>query len=119
VAEGHATRSLFFIDAPPGGRVILERAAAAAATRSAQASPNADTQANEPAAAAARDEGQDEREPVRHGPRRRAAAVPAAQAAQRPRAVAEPAAPARSTEVKKSAQVQLIEARTPHVQVVE
>ena len=113
VAEGHATRSIFFIDAPPAGRVILERAPVAAAAGAAAENPSAEAPANEPAAAAPP---RDENEPVRRVSRRRAAAPVAAQ---RQRALPEAAAPAKSSELKKSVQVQLIEARMPHVQVVE
>jgi hypothetical protein len=114
VADGHATRSLFFIDAPPAGRVILERTPAAAATGAALENPSAEGPANPSAATAP---AREESEPVRRMPHRRAAAPVAA--AQRQQAPAEPAAPARSGEVKKAVQVQLIEARVPHVQVVE
>jgi hypothetical protein len=109
VAEGHTARSIFFIDAPPAGRVILERAPGA--SPSAEAPPRADAEDAE-----ARE--------VRRAPRRRAAApAPAPPAppppAQRQRPVAEAAAPARASEVKPSARVQVIDERTPQVQVVE
>jgi hypothetical protein len=121
VAEGHTPRSLFFIDAPPAGRVILERASRAAPTNHAVESPPVDTSASEAALAPVpAEDADDEREPAKRASRRRAAAPVAPQpAAPRPRAPAEPATPAKASEAKKGAQVQLIEARTPRVQVVE
>jgi Domain of unknown function (DUF4388) len=96
VAAGHETRSLFFLDAPPAGRVILERAIER--TTSAVEGSN---------------EGGEQREPVKNGKRRRAQLPPAPP----PAALGPPAAT--STEAKKSMQVELIEARTPRVQVLD
>ncbi|MEO8181554.1 MAG: hypothetical protein ABI895_22180 [Deltaproteobacteria bacterium] len=113
VAAGHAARSLYFVDAPPAGRVILERSAGAAPRSPALETPTPDTRANEPIAAAPLDDGEEEREPVlRRATRRRATAPPRRPPADSP-------APAPSIELKQSPRVQLIEARTPHVQVLE
>jgi hypothetical protein len=113
VAAGYAARSLYFVDAPPAGRVILERSAGAASRSRALETPTPDPLANEPVAAAPRDDGEEEREPVVRRATRRRATAPAAPR----RPVADSPVPA--TEVRQSPRVQLIEARTPHVQVLE
>jgi len=109
VAAGHETRSLFFLDAPPAGRVILERA-------SEYRSSKADTSAHEAAEVVSpRNDGAEEREPARNV-RRRRAPPPPAEAAQPP---VEHAPPVASTPVKKPMQIKLIEAHTPRVQVLD
>lgn len=115
VAAGYAARSLYFVDAPPAGRVILERSAGAASRSRALETPTPDPLVNEPVAAAPQDDGEEEREPVVRRATRRRATAPAA--SRRP--VADSPVPVPATDVRQSPRVQLIEARTPHVQVLE
>jgi hypothetical protein len=114
VAAGHVPRSLYFLEQPPAGRIILVRAAD---TTSPSREPAADfdlhaqaTTTARPAAPAAARESVREREVVRSAPRRRAPARPATE----PAATADKSPPA-----KKSPQIQLIDARVPRVQVLE
>jgi hypothetical protein len=139
VAPGHVPRSLYFLEQPPAGRIVLERAGArapsgavAAAVPSAAvpsaAVPSAavpstalsdpaqpselalsGTAEPEPSAAPARPAAR-EREAPRPPPRRRAPP---------PRPAPEPAVAAKAPPAKKSPQIQLIDARVPRVQVLE
>jgi Domain of unknown function (DUF4388) len=116
VAAGHDTRSLFFLDTPPAGRVILERIGEPAARAAAVDNSEADTPSTAAEVSPA-NAGGGEREAVKRLPRRRAPAAPP-QVRERPSA--DPAAAtAKSTQGKPSPQIQLIEARTPRVQVLE
>lgn len=122
VADGHTARSLFFVEAPPAGRVILERIPGTAPALQPLEKSTPDTPAGEGASAPLPEQSaENEREPVKRALRRRAAAPPApsAQPVQRQRAAGEMTTPAKAPEVRKAAQVQLIEARTPRVQVLE
>jgi hypothetical protein len=121
VAAGRAPRSLYFVGSPPSGRVVLEQGDPGASPAASAAGPVepvvADLPAPEPAApqgsAAEHSEASPRGEPaVRaavRAPRRRSAPIAAVAVA----------ASAKPTPTKKSPQIQLIEARTPRVQVLE
>jgi hypothetical protein len=114
VAAGYETRNLYFVGTPPAGRVWLERAG--------ERAPVAERSKPDPApngsgeVAAVRDDEAEEGARLKGGARRRAAAVPPMRArgpADGSTPVAKPARP------KTSPQIQLIEARTPRVQVLD
>lgn len=119
-APGHETRSVFFRDTPPAGRVILERIPDAPITADTpqEASQTADeapiaageTQAAETARQEARESAK------RAAPRRRASPPPARE---RPAAEPAPQPASKSVQSKKSPQVQLIEVHAPRVQVLD
>lgn len=120
VAPGHQPKSLFFRNTPPAGRVILERSSEPAAAPELPEAPARDTAENERAAkddgeTNAADEGREAEREVANRPPRRRARPPRARAA--PRSQQEPEA--KSTPGKTSPQVQLIEVRTPRVQVLD
>ncbi|MEY2931726.1 MAG: hypothetical protein RL033_2475 [Pseudomonadota bacterium] len=109
VAAGHVPRSLYFLEQPPAGRIILARAGEGAApSRAPAVFDDAEPVAAAPAASR---EPVREREVVRSAPRRRA---PPARPAAEPAVTASKPPPA-----KKSPQIQLIDARLPRVQVLE
>jgi hypothetical protein len=120
MAPGYETKSLFFRDAPPGGRVVLSRSPEPVVISASAESPPSDTSASADSTASASTETsgaatepQPERELARRAPRRRASTSAA-------RAAAEPAPPAaKSVQAKKSPQVQLIEVQTPRVQILD
>jgi hypothetical protein len=119
VAAGHVSRSLYFLEQPPAGRIILARAGEGSApSRAPAVFDEAEPAAAEPAAAepasrvpAVSREPVREREVVRSAPRRRA---PPARPAAEPAPTAAKPPPA-----KRSPQIQLIDARLPRVQVLE
>jgi hypothetical protein len=120
MTPGYETKSVFFRDTPPAGRVILERIPDAPVI--AEASKDATGEgANEaqiaqdatPTTEIVRD---DERESSRRAPRRRPAPPPPRE---RPAAEPAPQPAAKSVQSKKSPRVQLIEVQTPRVQVLD
>jgi hypothetical protein len=112
VAPGHETTILFFRDAPPAGRVLLKRIAEDENVAANAGAPGAANEAHrEPT-----DEASAEAEP--EGPKRRARrSVAPAPARTRPAAL-DPSATGQP-EPRKPPQVQLIEVRTPRVQVLD
>jgi hypothetical protein len=122
VAPGYETRSLYFVGAPPAGRVLLERSVARVPSSHANEGSKPEPSADESAElVAAPDDGSAERAPAKSMPHRRAsAAAPPAPARARERAPSDdsPSAP-KATQAKTSPQVQIIEARTPRVQVLD
>lgn len=111
VAAGHVPRSLYFVEQPPAGRIILARAPDAPEAAALDGMPGSGEPESAALARPAPREPPREREVVRSPPRRRAPP---------PRPAPEPAAAAaKSPPVKKSPQIQLIEARVPRVQVLE
>jgi hypothetical protein len=122
VAPGYETRSLYFVGAPPAGRVLLERTVARVPVSHAIGGSQPDPAANEPVElAAASDEGSAERAPAKGVPHRRASpAAPSPPARARERGPSDDSpSVAKATQAKTSPQVQVIEARTPRVQVLE
>jgi hypothetical protein len=120
VAAGYQTRSLYFVGAPPAGRILLERAAERAPVARADEAARPEPSAGESKeAATASDRVEEERVAVRSVPHRRPAA-PAAPLRSRDWAPAdEPPPAAKAAPVKPSPQIQVIEARTPRVQVLD
>jgi hypothetical protein len=129
VAEGRAPRSLYFVGSPPSGRVVLEQAEPGTSPAGSAAGPveaAGDAPALEPPAlegaevegseAARRAESAAHAAP-RVAPRRRP--VPAAARSAPAPARTEAAAGGKATLSKKTPQIQLIEAHTPRVQVLE
>jgi hypothetical protein len=116
VAPGHVPRSLYFMEQPPAGRIILARAGEPAASDAFDLAAG-----HEDEAGVALRSGQAEAAPApaRAAPRERdlARSVPRRRAPPRP--APEPAAAAKAAPVKKSPQIQLIDARVPRVQVLE
>jgi hypothetical protein len=126
MAPGHETKTLFFRDTPPAGRVLLKRvpASAGATEDGAAVADEALPSVSEEDSASA-----GERDTVpgvpRRAVRRRAAAAPAAAppppapAPTRAHPVAENPASAAPPAVKKAPRVELIEVHTPRVQVLD
>jgi hypothetical protein len=131
VAAGRAPRSLYFMGSPPSGRVVLEQAEPGAGEAAAPGEPLEPELRERPAPEPAlQQRNEDEHvealpraEPapraVRAAARRRPAPVAAASSSASPPARAESAASAKTSPAKKAPQIQLIEARTPRVQVLE
>jgi hypothetical protein len=122
VAAGYQTRSLYFVGAPPAGRVLLERAAERAPGANAVEGARAEAPAGdaEEAPSAAAPEGVEaERAAVRSVPHRRPAASAAPLRARDWAPPDEPPPAAKAVPVKPSPQIQVIEARTPRVQVLD
>lgn len=119
MAPGHETKSLFFRDAPPAGRVRLAPipdapiVAEATQEETSEATNEALTKGAAPTAEIARD---GERESSRRVMRRRAPPPPPRE---RPAAEPAPQPAAKSVQPRKSPQVQLIEVHTPRVQVLD
>jgi hypothetical protein len=134
VAAGRAPRSMYFVGSPPSGRVVLEQAepgtAPAVPPGGSSAPPLGDEPASEQATLqrteAEHAEAPPRAEPapraaLRTAPRRRPSPVAAAAAASpSPAGARTEAAPgAKTTPARKAPQIQLIEAHTPHVQVLD
>jgi len=121
VAAGYQSRSLYFVGAPPAGRVLLERAtkpAPASATQEEDRSKPEQPADDEADVAAAADD--EQAHPVlKTPPRRRAPASPPPLRARDWAAADEPPPAAKAPPVKTSPQIQVIEARTPRVQVLD
>jgi hypothetical protein len=133
VAAGRATRSLYFVGSPPSGRVVLEQAAPGAAPAAPPGSNTAEPTAAgarslEPPAPPASEAEQGAvsprveiapRAPQRSASRRRSAAAAGAPVTSPAPARSDASPNAKMTATKKAPQIQLIEARTPRVQVLD
>jgi uncharacterized protein DUF4388 len=128
VAAGYQPRSIYFVGTPPAGRVLLERATertpSPRADEGTRLEPPANGTGSAPVSeaaevAAAPDDLEGERAALKSVPRRRAP-IPAPPLRARDWAAAEDPPPAaKAAPVKASPQIQVIEARTPRVKVLD
>ncbi|HEU4578709.1 MAG TPA: DUF4388 domain-containing protein [Polyangiaceae bacterium] len=127
VAAGRAPRSLYFVGSPPSGRVVLEQAepGTSQAPAAGAAEPAIGDELSAPSAPQGAGAERSEASPAESAARAAPRAAPRRRVA--PVAAAHPASPARSegaaggkeTPGKKAPQIQLIEAHTPRVQVLD
>jgi uncharacterized protein DUF4388 len=120
LAAGYQPRSLYFVGAPPAGRVVLERAAdrtpVTAVDDGSKLAPSANAVPEVPTSPEGLDEGH---ATVKNVPRRRAPAPAPPLRARDWDAPDDSPSAAKAAPVKASPQIQVIEARTPRVQVLD
>jgi hypothetical protein len=120
MAPGYETKTLFFRDAPPAGRVLLKRVPSSAGVAAEGPAATAEALPSITAEQSAEPERESAAPDVpRRAVRRRAAPPPPAPPPARAQPVAESPPPAAPPAAKKAPRVELIEVQTPRVQVVD